>query len=265
RQNIRISWIYVKICLVINYLGQGAWILNREIITLDGKNPFFEIMPHWFLLPGIIIATLAAIVASQSLISGSFTLISEAINLNFWQRVNIKQPTEIKGQVYIPSANNMLWIGCIFVVLYFQTSTRMEAAYGLAITITMMTTTFLLSYFLLYKLKWNKIFIFMLLAVFTVIELSFFISNILKFSHGGYITVFLGGMFFVVMYISYFGRKINDRYTQFVDLGKYSGKITELSNDVSVPKFVTHLIYLTKSDKKDKIEDKIIQSIFNKK
>ncbi|PJR04551.1 KUP/HAK/KT family potassium transporter [Avrilella dinanensis] len=265
KENIRISWIYVKSCLVINYLGQGAWVLNENITVLDGKNPFFEMMPYWFLLPGIIIATLAAIVASQSLISGSFTLISEAINLNFWQRVNIKQPTEIKGQVYIPSVNLLLWVGCIFVVLYFQTSTRMEAAYGLAITITMMTTTFLLSYFLTYKLKWNKFFILLLFVSFSVIEISFFISNVMKFTHGGYITIFLGGVFFFVMYISYFGRKINDRYTKYVDLVKYSEKITELSNDNSVSKFVTHLIYLTKSERRDQIEEKIIQSIFAKK
>lgn len=265
RENIRISWIYVKICLVVNYLGQAAWILKENINTLNGKNPFFEIMPIWFLFPAIIIATLAAIVASQSLISGSFTLISEAINLNFWRRVKIKQPTEIKGQVYIPSANNLLWIGCIFIVLYFQTSAKMEAAYGLAITITMMITTFLLSYFLLYKLKWNKILVFILLGIFGIIELSFFVSNALKFGHGGYITVLIGGLFFLVMYISYFGRKINDRYTQFIDLGKYSGKITELSNDLAIPKLVTHLIYLTKSDRRDRIENKIIQSIFAKK
>lgn len=265
RKNIRLSWIYVKICLIATYLGQAAWLLNLNEPFLGERNPFFEIMPQWFILPGIIIATLAAIVASQSLISGSFTLISEAVNLNLWQRVSIKQPTEVKGQVYIPSANTILWIGCIFVILYFQTSTRMEAAYGLAITITMMMTTFLLSYFLLYKLKWNKLLVFALLSVFAVIEISFFISNILKFSHGGYITVLLGGIFFIVMYISYFGRKINDRYTKFEDLGKYAHKIAELSNDESIPKYTTHLIYLTKADKREQIEARIIKSIFDRK
>lgn len=265
RKNIRLSWIYVKICLIATYLGQAAWLLNLNEPFLGERNPFFEIMPQWFILPGIIIATLAAIVASQSLISGSFTLISEAVNLNLWQRVSIKQPTEVKGQVYIPSVNTILWIGCIFVILYFQTSTRMEAAYGLAITITMMMTTFLLSYFLLYKLKWNKLLVFALLSVFAVIEISFFISNILKFSHGGYITVLLGGIFFIVMYISYFGRKINDRYTKFEDLGKYAHKIAELSNDESIPKYTTHLIYLTKADKREQIEARIIKSIFDRK
>lgn len=265
RKNIRFTWGFVKICLVINYLGQAAWLLNQPDALLAGRNPFFEIIPEWFLFPAIVIATLAAIVASQALISGSFTLINEAINLNFWQRVAVKQPTETKGQIYIPSVNNILWIGCVLIILYFQTSSRMEAAYGLAITLAMMMTTFLLSYFLVFKLKWNKLFVLGLLLTFIIIEISFFIANIIKFQEGGYITVFVGGLFFTMMYVSYFGRKINNRYTKFVDLGKYSGAITKLSNDETIPKFVTHLIYLTKADRRDHIEERIIQSIFARK
>lgn len=265
RENIRITWGFVKICLIVNYLGQASWLLHQGSPLLEGRNPFFEMMPSWFLIPGVIIATLAAIVASQALISGSFTLINEAINLNFWQRVAIKQPTETKGQIYIPSVNNLLWIGCVLVVLYFQTSSRMEAAYGLAITLAMMMTTFLLSYFLVYKLKWNKIFVFSLLLVFAIIEISFFIANLVKFQEGGYITVFVGGIFFMVMYVTYFGRKINNRYTKFTDLGKFANQIVELSHDTEIPKYTTHLIYLTKADRRDQIEEKIINSIFDKK
>lgn len=265
RENIRITWIFVKIALITNYLGQAAWLLHQGSPTLDGRNPFFEMMPSWFIIPGVLISTLAAIVASQALISGSFTLINEAISLNFWQRVAIKQPTESKGQIYIPSVNNLLWIGCILVILYFQTSSRMEAAYGLAITVAMMMTTFLLSYFLVYKLKWNKIFILLLLGTFAIIEISFFVANIIKFQEGGYVTVFIGLIFLFVMYVSYYGRKINNRYTKFVDLGKYASKIVELSNDESIPKYTTHLIYLTKADRRDQIEEITIKSIFNKK
>lgn len=265
RENIRITWGFVKVCLIVNYLGQASWLLHQGNPLLEGRNPFFEMMPSWFLIPGVIVSTLAAIVASQALISGSFTLINEAINLNFWQRVAIKQPTETKGQIYIPSVNNLLWIGCVLVVLYFQTSSRMEAAYGLAITLAMMMTTFLLSYFLVYKLKWNKIFVFSLLLVFAIIEISFFIANLVKFQEGGYITVFVGGIFFMVMYVSYFGRKINNRYTKFTDLGKFANQIVELSHDSEIPKYTTHLIYLTKADRRDQIEEKIINSIFDKK
>jgi len=265
KDNIRITWAFVKLCLIVNYLGQASWLLNHGGVYLEGRNPFFEMMPQWFLLPGIVIATLAAIVASQALISGSFTLINEAINLNFWQRVGVKQPSDTKGQIYIPSVNNLLWIGCVLVILYFQDSSHMEAAYGLAITLAMITTTVLLSYFLLFKLKWNKFLVLLFLAVFLLIELSFFVANVVKFQEGGYITVIAGGIFFFVMYVSYFARKINSSYTKFEDLGKYAHTIAELSNDESIPKFTTHLIYLTKADRRDQIEARIIQSIFDKK
>lgn len=262
RKNIRITWGFVKICLVTNYLGQAAWLMHQGNLFLNERNPFFEMMPSWFLIFGIFIATMAAIVASQALISGSFTLINEAINLNFWQRAAVKQPTETKGQIYIPSVNTLLWAGCILVILYFQTSSRMEAAYGLAITITMMMTTYLLSFFLVYKLRWNKMLVLVLLLTFAIIEISFFVANVMKFREGGYITVLVGGIFFTIMYITYFGKKINNRYTKYTDLGKYSKLITELSSDDTIPKFGTHLIYMTKSLRKEQIEERIIDSIF---
>lgn len=265
RKNIRITWGFVKLALVTNYLGQAAWLLHQENLQLDSRNPFFEIMPEWFLITGIIIATLAAIVASQALISGSFTLINEAINLNFWQKSSVRQPTETKGQIYIPSINFILWLGCIIVVLYFQNSAKMEAAYGLAITITMLMTTLLLYYFLRFKLRWNKYLIGAILNVFIVIELAFFIANIVKFKEGGYITVIVGGLFFLVMYITYFGKKINTRYTSFVDFGKYVQLLKELMEDESIPKYTTHLVYLTKSNRKEQVEKSIIKSIFNRK
>ncbi|MFA7447736.1 MAG: KUP/HAK/KT family potassium transporter [Weeksellaceae bacterium] len=264
RKNIRITWGFVKVCLVMNYLGQAAWLMHQENPFLDGRNPFFEIIPSWFLIPGIIIATLAAIVASQALISGSFTLISEAMNLNFWQRAAIRQPTETKGQIYIPSINFILWVGCIFVVFFFQTSARMEAAYGLAITIAMLMTTFLLYYFLRYRLKWNKWTVALLMSGFLLIELSFLTANIVKFKEGGYITILVGGVFFVVMYITYFGKKINNRSTKFTDLGKYAKLIEELSTDNEIPKYATHLVFLTKSGQREMIEETVIHSILNK-
>lgn len=265
KKNIRITWGFVKTCLVINYMGQAAWIMHSGLDTMAGKNPFFEMMPHWFLIPGIIIATCAAIIASQALISGSFTLISEAMNLNFWPRVTVRQPTETKGQIYIPSVNTILWAGCVLVIVYFQSSARMEAAYGLAITLAMMMTTVLLSYFLRYRLKWNKFLVAGMLVAFAFIEVSFFIANIIKFKDGGFITVIIAGIFFLVMYVVYFGRKINNRFTKFIDLGKHTHRIIELSEDDEIPKFSTHLIYLTKANKREEIEEKIINSIFAKK
>lgn len=264
RKNIRITWAFVKTCLMVNYIGQAAWLMHQSEPTLNGRNPFFEIMPDWFLLIGIGIATAAAIIASQALISGSYTLISEAMNLNFWPRVAVRQPTENKGQIYIPSVNTILWIGCILMILYFKNSAHMEAAYGFSITITMMMTTLLLSYFLIYKLKWNKFLVFGILLLFTTTELAFFIANVAKIKER-WMFLFFELFIFLTMYVWYYARKINNRLTRFVDLGKYTSLIKELSEDDAVPKFSTHLIYLTKANNRSEVEEKVINSIFSKK
>ena len=263
-KNIRITWTFVKISLIACYLGQAAWIMNLRTATLNGMNPFFGMIPHWFLIPSILIATLATIIASQALISGSYTLISEAINLNFWPRVTVKQPTDTKGQIYIPSVNIILWMGCVLMIIYFQTSSHMEAAYGFSITIAMMMTTILLGYFLIYKLKWNKILIFGILLLFATIEISFFVANVAKIKER-WMFLFFELFIFLIMYVWYYSRKINNKFTKFIDLGKYTKLINELSEDESIPKFSTHLIYLTKADKREEIEEKIINSIFSKK
>ncbi|HEU0226388.1 MAG TPA: KUP/HAK/KT family potassium transporter [Arachidicoccus soli] len=264
KKNIRITWVYVKISLVLNYMGQAAWALHSGGNFLLGRNPFFQIMPHWFLIPGIIIATLATIIASQALISGSYTLINEAVNLNFWPRIAVRQPSEIKGQIYIPSVNSILWFGCVLMVLYFQTSEHMEAAYGFSITIAMMMTTILLCYFLYYRLKWNKIYVYMVLFIFGIVETSFFMANVAKIKER-WKFLFFELSIFLVMYIWYKARKINNRFISFVELGKYKQQIIELSQDDAIPKFATHLIYLCKADKRHQIEEKIMNSILAKK
>ncbi len=262
-RNIRLTWAFVKISLVVAYLGQAAWLMHQGQPYLNGRNPFFEIMPAWFLFPGILIATAATIIASQALISGSFTLISEAINLNFWPRVKVRQPTDMRGQIYIPSINSILWFGCILMVLYFQKSEHMEAAYGFSITIAMMMTTILLGFFLLYRLRWNRVAVFSILAVFALIEGAFFIANIAKIKER-WMFLFFELFIFMVMYIWYYARKINNRYTRFVDLGKYAQQIGELSEDESVAKLATHLIYLTKANTRHHIEERSMKSIFAK-
>lgn len=265
KNNIRITWAGVKTALMLNYMGQAAWIMNLgKGALLQGRNPFYEIMPHWFLIAGIIIATLATIIASQAMISGSYTLINEAMNLNFWPRIAIRQPTELKGQIYIPSVNNILWAGCILMILYFETSTNMEAAYGFGITITMMMTTFLLMHFLFYKLKWNKFLVLGLLLLFGTIEFSFFIANVAKIEERWKFLFFEFGIF-TTMYVWYYARKITNRLTRFVDLGKYANQLKMLSEDSRFPKYCTQLIYLTKANQRHHIEEKIIKSIFGKK
>jgi KUP system potassium uptake protein len=264
RKNIRITWGFVKTCLMINYLGQAAWLLHEGGTTLDGRNPFFEMMPHWFVLPGILIATAAAIIASQALISGSYTLINEAMNLNFWPRVLVRQPTDLKGQIYIPSVNIILWLGCVGTVLYFRSSEHMEAAYGFFITITMMMTTVLLTFFMLYRLKWNKWLVFAIVSFFATIELSFFVANVVKIKES-WTFLFFAIFIFLTMYVWHSARKINNRFTKFVDIGRHTKQLMELSEDDTIPKFSTHLIYLTKADYRHEIEDKIVRSIFSKK
>jgi KUP system potassium uptake protein len=263
--NIRYSWIFVKSALIVNYLGQAAWLLHQDDLLLHGRNPFFEIMPQWFLISGIIIATAAAIIASQALISGSYTLISEAVSLNFWPRVGVRQPTNMKGQIYIPSVNIILWVGCIVIMLYFQNSEHMEAAYGLAITLTMLMTTILLSYYLYRVKEWKLWQVGAVTTLFAVIESAFFIANLKKFPEGGFVAIVIGGAFFIAMYVWYFARKINNRFVQFVELSKHATMLNELSADDEIPKFSTHLIYLTKANNRFQIEEKIIKSIFSKK
>ncbi len=269
--NIRYSWIFVKTCLIINYLGQGAWLLSHykgKLITADlinsGFNPFYGVMPDWFLYFGIVIATAAAIIASQALISGSFTLISEAMRLNLWPKLRIQYPTEARGQLYIPALNLVLFAGCLGVVLYFQKASNMEAAYGLAITLCMIATSILFSNYLVLR-RATPALIYLYLIVFLTIEASFLFANIQKFSHGGYVALIVGGLLFLVMYTWFKARKIKNRYIEFVRLEHYIPKIQELSNDRAVPKYATHLVYLTSADTPKEIEHKIIYSILNKR
>ena len=272
RDNNRTSWIFVKICLLLNYLGQGAYLMSQRnglVVTEAvkeqyGINAFYDLMPEWFIIFGVIIATSAAIIASQAMISGSFTLISEAMRLNLWPKLKIRYPSEEKGQLFIPSLNFMVFLGCVGVVLYFRTSSRMEAAYGLAIIITMIMTTVLFSNFLIARrVKPGLIWLF--LGFYIVVEVFFLYALLHKFAQGGYITLLIGGLMLLVMYVWYRARKIKNRYVEFVRLEHYIPKIQELSNDRSVPKYATHLVYLTSADNPKEIEHKIIYSILSKK
>jgi len=264
RGNIRISWIMVKSCLLITYIGQGSWLLQNQMGQVFTGKTFYALMPAWFQIPGIIIATAAAIIASQALISGSFTLISEAIRLNLWPKMKINYPTEARGQLFVPGINTLLFVGCCGIVLYFKTSGAMGAAYGLAITLCMLATTILVANFMvLHRVKSGLIYLF--LATFLTIELSFLIANLDKFPHGGYVTLVVGGGLFAVMYIWYRARKIKNRYVEFVRLEEYVPKLEELSNDTSVPKYATHLVYLTSANNPKEIEHKIIYSILSRK
>ncbi len=266
RKNIVVSWVFVKTALILNYLGQGAYLLSHYMGQSfpSNSNPFFEIMPSNFLMAGIVISTIAAIIASQALISGAYTLIGEAIRLNLWPRLKINYPTVEKGQSYIPGVNLMLFVGCVGMVIFFKQSKYMEAAYGLAITLCMIATTILFSNYLVIK-RVRPVFVYLYLTVYLTIESAFLIANLEKFPHGGYATLVIGGLLFVVMYVWFRARKIKNRYVEFVRMEHYIPKIQELSNDRSIAKYATHLIYLTSADNPKEIEHKIIYSILNRK
>ncbi len=266
RENIRVSWIYVKTCLVLNYLGQGVWLWQRQGTTLNtdiNENPFYQIMPGWFLIFGIAIATAAAIIASQALISGSFTLISEAVRLNLWPKVRINYPTNQKGQLYVPSMNWLLLGGCILVMLIFHESARMEAAYGLSITVAMLMTTILVAIFLR-RMKIPLYLIGIFMTVYCVIELTFLLGNMAKFTHGGWFSLLIGTFLFSVMWAWSNARKIKNRYVKFVEIEDYYEIISELSEDQTVPKYSSQLVYLTSANFKSEIESKIMYSILQK-
>lgn len=261
RPNVRMAWFAVKVCLLANYFGQAAYLLSTNYSS--EKNPFFAIVPESFVVFQVILATLAAIIASQSLITGSFTLISEAIKLNLFPKLIIKYPTELKGQVYVSAVNIILFICSSCVVIFFRTSSNMEAAYGLSISITMFVTTLLLSIYL-YKVKDKKIFAAIFLIFFGIEELFFLYANSLKFVNGGYITVLIALLIFTIMFIWYRGTEIKERESQYLTVKNYTKQLLQLSMDKSVPKYATNLVYLTGAKKEEDVDYAVLYSILNK-
>jgi KUP system potassium uptake protein len=264
RENIRVSWIFVKITLILQYFGQGAWLLAHEGDLLGIRKPIFELLPREFLFTGIMIATAAAVIASQALISGSFTLISEAIRLNFWPRVRLVYPSDQKGQLYVPSINIMLWLGCVGVVLWFKESANMEAAYGLAITLTMLMTTSLMAYYLHIK-KVDMWWILLFLAVYVSLEGSFLVANLQKFWHGGYVSLFIAGVIILIMWVWFRATRIKKKLTEYEKLSDYIEPLKDLSQDETIPKYATHLVFMSNAGRVTDIESKIIYSIFQRR
>ena len=271
-KNIRLTWLFVKLTLLLNYFGQGAFLLSHQNLQLKTvnngaefiQNPFYLMMPEWFIPIAIAIATLAAVIAAQALITGSFTMINEAMRLNLWPKVLVKYPSVIKGQLYIPSTNWILCMGCILIVLYFKESSNMEAAYGLAIVLCMLATSILLTYYMILK-RFHTLIILGFILIYSIVEISFFIANIEKFSHGGYVSLIIAACIGSVMSIWFAGERIRRRYTEFVPMEKHIAVIEDLSNDESIAQYANNLIYLTNAQNKNEIESKVIYSILYKR
>lgn len=259
RRNITVSWFFVKVCLILNYLGQGAWLIHAGH-NAPGANPFFEIMPSWFIIPGVIMATMAAVIASQALISGSFTIFSEAISLDFWPRLGIKYTSDNRGQLYIPAVNWALMAGTLVTVLIFRTSSHMEAAYGLAITVTMLMTTLLLSFWL--RTRGTPLWVIILfLTLFGVIEGGFFVANATKFMHGGWYTILISGAMLLIMIVWHTAMRLRNRYISHRSLSSSLPIIDDIRRDREIPLSASNLVYISQSDDLDTIEDKIFYSI----
>lgn len=263
RENIRLTWGFVKLCLMLNYFGQGAYLMEHHGELLNGTNPFYLLMADWFLPFGIALATVAAVIASQAMISGSFTLINEAIRLNFWPKVKVVYPSDVRGQLYIPSINWLLYVGCVIVVLYFGESSKMEAAYGLAIVTTFIMTTILLANYLLLN-NYPKWVVYLLIPFYLIIEIAFLIANLDKFPHGGWVTLLIASILVTVMMVLYYSRKIRNRLVEFVKIDEYLPLLEKLSEDTTIPKYATHLVYLTSANYANEIEGKVMYSILYK-
>ena len=271
RINIYGSWPFVFISLMLNYFGQGVWVMNNAnnaaITSNQSFNPFFEMLPGQWRLIGIVLATLAAIIASQALITGSYTLVSEAVRLKFFPRMKIIYPSEKHGQIYIPLVNSILWIACILIIIYFRTSAHMEAAYGLAITVTMLMTTLLLYQFLRQshiKTVWAAL----MVVFFGAIETMFLASSLVKFVHGGYVTAIIAGLILLVMYIWYYGNRIRDKeefQSAYISLDDYKDQLAKLSNDDSLPIFSDNVVYMAKVKPGNMIKREMLYSILDKR
>ena len=263
RRNITVSWLFVKLMLILNYLGQGAWVLTHAGTAAEVSNPFYAIVPRPLLVPAIIMATGAAIVASQALISGSFSILSEAMNLKFWPRMRIKHPTNVKGQLYIPSINSCMYVGVVVTVLLFRDSIHMEAAYGLAITITMLMTTLLLAFYLRMKGAPRAV-VMCFLGMYVVVEGIFLAANLSKFAAGGWFTLLMAGMLCFIMFVWVGAQRIRRRHMTFRKLSDYYGILADIKADTSIPKYASNLIYINHAHIEGDVDDKLLYSIINK-
>ena len=267
RESIYISWPLVKICLILNYLGQGAWLLSSRgdaaLASLESLNPFFLMLPGALRPVAVILSALAAVIASQALITGSYTLVSEAIRLDLMPHLKVQYPAETKGQIYIDTVNKILWVGCTFIVLLFRSSARMESAYGLAITVTMLMTTLLLFVYLS-RVRGKKALAWGVLIVFGAIETVFFLSSLSKFAHGGYVAVIMALLLLSIMIIWHRGTQLEQKYSVRLKLGDYTENLAALRGDSALPELTQNLVYIGSSDDMETIDRNTLYSILDK-
>ena len=267
KENIYFSWPFVKLCLILNYLGQGVWILtnqsNSALQVIHDMNPFFMMLPEMMRPFAVLLGAAAAVIASQALITGSYTIVSEAIMLDLLPHLEIQYPADIKGQLYIGTVNKILWIGCTLVVLYFRSGARLESAYGLAITVTMLIDSVLIFFFLRF-VKGKKLLCWVVFAIFGAIESVFFASSLTKFMHGGYVTVFMTLVILCVMVVWYRGTQLEKKFCHSLNLADHVPALRQLSTDTSMPMLCNNLVYLERQGESGTIDRDILYSILDK-
>ncbi len=266
KKNVRVSWSFVLVALVLNYFGQSAWLISNKLGSAlpTGTSVFYSLMPDWFLPIGICIAAFSTIIASQALISGVFTLVNEAMKLRLWFRMKVNFPSTLRGQIYIPGINWFLMVGCIVVVLIFENATNMEAAYGLAIIVNMMMTTLLLGFY--YRVRLHSFFWPLVLTIsLFIIEFTFFISNLEKFPHGGWFSFLIAIIGSLMVFVLYRAQKIRDKHTKFVELKDYINVLKDLQDDQTIPKEASHLVYMALANDRRLIDSNIMYSILRKR
>ena len=267
RNNIFISWPFVKICLILNYMGQCVWIIQNQndpvIQAIKDLNPFYVMLPEALRPVAILLSALAAIIASQALISGGYTLVHEAANLDLMPHLNVRYPSDTKGQIYIPFVNNILWLFCALVVLYFRSGSRMENAYGLAITISMlmMTVMFCVYIGVLHK---HPVAAVLFGVIFFALEGVFFISSLGKFVVGGYVAIIISLAVLFIMLAWYRGTQVEQAQNTFLNMREHLAAIKNLQNDESIPMCSHNVVYLVKGDDPEKIDRDILYSILDK-
>lgn len=263
RRNITASWMFVKVMLILNYLGQGAWLLTHAREAAGGINPFYAVMPQWMTLAGVAMSTGAAIIASQALLSGSFTIFSEAVNLGFWPRLKIDYPSTEKGQLYVSSVNWCLLAGCLLTVVIFRDSSHIEAAYGLAVTIAMLTTTLLLAFWL--RLRGvNMIVVGAFFAFFMTVEGIFFVANMSKFVHGGWFSLMIAAVVGSIMIVWRNSTRRRASFIEYRRMADSAATISAVKADREIPKYASNLVYLSRSGDPSLVESKLLYSIVNK-
>ncbi|WP_420868069.1 KUP/HAK/KT family potassium transporter [Bifidobacterium simiarum] len=265
RGNIYATWPFIKIALILNYFGQGAWILrnqhNESLYGIKSLNPFFQMMTPSLRSVAVVLSVAAGVIASQALITGAFTMVSEATGLNWMPHLQVRYPARTRGQLYIPAVNIVLCAATLSVLAMFKDSEHITAAYGLALTITMITTTILLAAYIWCAWK-RRVFAIVFAILFLAIQTLFFIASMSKFLHGGWFTMLLTLAILGIMVTWDQGTKVERSQRRHMWPKEFLPALDALHRDFKIPYYADNLVYLTSDPELRRLDTDIFYSIF---